>query len=429
MTENTCPKRPLRPLAPVDLEAVSALPLVQLFATGRSGSMLVHSFLDGHPELLHVPQPFKFYDFVADNPGLTAVPKPEIVRRFVASHGPLFDTRTSHLLGGRLGGAMDSYVLVDPRAFSNVVDALLGTSPFDHRRLFLALTLAYAHCVGQDVARARVVFQHVHHGDWLFPDALSERYNVRPVRDGAPAELLRADKLLISVREPFETYLATAAFTAKLGLSREAEVDTLETYLRLLVQDWQRIEPAEREYRARVVRLEDLRADALGAMRSCASFLGIDAESPTLASSTFYGLPWFGDRFSPVSNTPRQERPKGSVGWQDAAFLETLVRAAARRHGYPTTGETAWRRMWRLARLAMSFVAPPAALYGERGRSAVGYVRALRRVARRLPLALRGCPRTATPQGMGRTVVSFKGRTHARRPRGRDRRSFPQRSR
>jgi hypothetical protein len=389
MTEIAYPLPGLRALGADDLARAEAVPLAQIIVTGRSGSMLVHSYLDGHPEIAHIPHTFKFYDFAAANPGLTARGVPEIVGRFVAAHAPLFDTRASNLLGGRLGEGMTSYVRLDATAYGSVVASLLGIAPFDHRRLFYALTIAYAHCVGQDIDRAKVILQHLHHGDWLWPEMLSDRFNVRKSRDGRPTTLLRADKLLVSLREPFETYLSASAFTAKLGLPQEQAVDALETYLRLLVQDWQRLARAELEYSVHVVRLEDLRVDSQGAMRACAAWLGVDPQEPSLEASTFYGLPWFGDSYSPASNTPRKDRPKGTVCWQDTALLETLVRPTARRYGYESANSCRWTRGSRLAAVALGFVAPPKALYGGRGASLGGYLSALRRVARRIPIACR----------------------------------------
>ena len=55
-----------RPLpGPDTLEHVLVCPIAQLIVAGRSGSALIHAYLDGHPEVLHIPHTFKFFDFVA----------------------------------------------------------------------------------------------------------------------------------------------------------------------------------------------------------------------------------------------------------------------------------------------------------------------------------------------------------------------------
>ena len=126
-----------RPLpGPDTLDHVLGCPIAQLIVAGRSGSMLIHAYLDGHPEVLHVPHTFKYFDFVAANPDLLSLTPAALGQRFVESPLTpfLFDSAKSVLVGGRLGPEMNVYLEVDRRRFVEVFASLMREAP-DHLSL------------------------------------------------------------------------------------------------------------------------------------------------------------------------------------------------------------------------------------------------------------------------------------------------------
>lgn len=331
-----------------DFERVAGLPLVQMFVVGRSGSGLVHAFLDGHPEVLHVPHTFKYYDFVAANTDLEGADAAAWIDRFIASPlvAFLFDSSRSVIVGGRLGPGMGVTVTVDPAAFRSAFLNAVGGMQMDARRVFLAIVLAYGWAIGQDIAAAKVVFHHVHHGDWLWPQDLLERANYQPVRERRPEEILKADRYVVSVSEPEQAFNSIVRFVPQLGLTSGAQVETRELLIRLLAQDWLRLDRARRaRLDVHAVRLEDLRNDAAGTMALCATWLGISPDVDALGKLTYYGFEWFGDIFTSPSSTVKPVGKRTPPPWQDRNYLHTLLRDLPAALGYNAQPPSALRTM------------------------------------------------------------------------------------
>jgi hypothetical protein len=308
-----------------------------MFVVGRSGSGLVHAFLDGHPQILHVPHTFKFYDFVGQNPGLLAAGPSAVINTFLDS--PLvpflFDSSHSVIIGGRLGANMASYVRVDRDWMRQAFLSAIGDRSLTWRLVFLGIVLAYGLAIGQDPAATRVVFHHVHHGDWLWPDRLVERSNYHSPLPMTPREILQADRYVLSVREPRDAAMAYWRFIEGQALPDPARLNAHDQFHRLLLQDWDRLKlAATGEVPAHVVRLEDLRADARAAMSRLAAFLGIESAHPSLTRLTYYGLEWYGDIYTPPSPTIHTARPPVALPWQDRWAIEVTLGALAARFGY-----------------------------------------------------------------------------------------------
>ena len=78
--------------------------------------------------------------------------------------------------------------------------------------------LAYGWAIGQDLQRVKVLFHHVHHGDWLWPDRLIDRSNCQPAPLRPPHAVLRADRYVVSVCHPDQALNSIVRFVAQLGL-------------------------------------------------------------------------------------------------------------------------------------------------------------------------------------------------------------------
>lgn len=389
----------VRPLpSPADLERTASLPLVQLFVVGRSGSGLIHAFLDGHPAVLHVPHTFKFYDFVAANPDLPSLSSEEVIDRFMGSPlvQLLFDSERSVIIGGRLGRDRSTYVRIDADRFKAAFLSATRGQDLSERLIFLAIVLAYGWCVGQPIARARVVLHHVHHGDWLWPERLIERANYHTPLSKPPSEILQADKYLVSVREPYDTAGSYLRFVDKIDLDPRQRIDAQEQFLRLMIQDWLRLVWVERWHRAvHVIRLEDLRADAARVMRECAAWLDIDPDSASLTQLTYYGFEWYGDIYTKADRQIHSSSAPHGLGWQDRWFVDAAIAAPARAHGYR-------RRVGTAARLRAALLRPLTVLFPSRS---------LRRSD------MRGWRRYRLAQKEARRRVAFVDRVHQVDPR------------
>lgn len=347
---------------PADLDRISKLPLVQMFVVGRSGSGLVHAFLDGHPEVLHVPHTFKFYDFVAANPELLSATPRQMAERFFDSPlvGFLFDSSRSVIIGGRLGPEMATYVSLDRDSFCRAFEAAMSGHPVTWRTVFFAIVLAYGWVIGQDPDRIRIVFHHVHHGDWLWPERLLERSNYHTPLPAPSREVLRADRFIVSLREPRDAWMAYRRFIDGQELADPVRVNAQEQFVRLLLQDWARLAHVRRAGEdAHVVRLEDLRHTAEATMRQCASWLGIDPLEPSLSRLTYYGFEWFGDIYTKPSSTVHAASASTTQPvWQDRWLCDVALAGLGARYGYPRRTAVALKS----ALLPMTAIWPAAAL-------------------------------------------------------------------
>lgn len=277
--------------------------------------MLLHSLLDGHPEILHIPHTFKFYDFVAATPGLSEMTGAEIADAFVKypSHLPLFDSQESVLLRGRLGANMDDRVVIDRAAFCEGMAKLLPGKMHSARQVFFAAVYVHAWCQGQSVSHARVVLMHLHHGDWLWPGALVETCNISSASAIKGIDILRPDKLIVSVRNPADQIRSLERFVP-LAVSDVVERQVwFERYLKLLAQDWKRIELARASgISLRIVKLEDLRSRLQQELDDLACWMGIAPSVFAMNYATVFGLPWWGDIYSNPSQLPNSPEPIAS---------------------------------------------------------------------------------------------------------------------
>ncbi len=381
----------VRPLpTPADFARVAGCPIAQLVVTGRSGSALLHAFLDGHPQVLHVPHPFKFYDFIACHPDVLSRPAAGIVDAFMAWPAArlLFDSSASVILGGRLGDTMSTYIRYDLPHFKEAFLAAISGVETSERNVFLGLVIAFGWCAGQDLSRVSVVLHHLHHGDWAWPERLLDRSNIAcnglaPGRPGA----LHADKYLIPIRDPYETYVAHMTFATRHGLSDTPRLDLEDQLTRLLFQDWDRLAAARHEGRnVHVARLEDLRRDAPATLNACARWLGIDPDHECLRRLTFYGYTWHGDVYTEPSTVVHRTRPTRRAVWQERWLCDVALGREASCHGY-RVGLTGRLKLWLLV---LSVWWPAAAL-----------------VDRSIP---RGRVRRAAARARARTRSDFAGR-------------------
>lgn len=380
---------------PAILDERAGLPVTFLIVVSRSGSMLLQTLLDRHPEILQWPHTFKYFDFLAACHGYEGMDGRAVGRRFVefSGHAALFDSNASVLLGGRLGRDMKESVRIDREAF---VDAMAGAAPGaigNAKRLLVALHLALASCLGRDASRARALLVHVHHGDWLWPDELVERCNVPAALPWRGIDVARPDRILVTVRDPGDTIDSLWSFTEKATSSLPERALWFERYLRLLIQDWLRVPRCERAgIPTCVVRLEDLRRDANRELARVCTFLGVDAASRDVSVPTAYGLEWWGDIYTAPRLAPGAEKPIDPPRWSDPehVYVQLGAGCVSEAFGYPALGRrpASAGRAFPLAALAVASLWGARRVSGglrERGRRLLERSRFLRATARLRP--------------------------------------------
>lgn len=307
--------------------------------------MFLHALLDGHPEILQIPHTFKFYDYLAEFQDFSKLDGPSLARAFVdaPSHAPIFDSEASVLLRGRLGPSLDTRILIDKEFFASAMAAVLPGAGHNARRILCAILLAHACCTAKSIDSVRHLFVHTHHGDWLWPEAVEEICNLQNGARGGGLNWLVPDRLIITVRNPSDQIRSLEQFIPKTGDFIAGYGEWMERFLRLLVQDWLRIELARASgLNTKVLRLEDLRKDLHEELRNLTAWMGVNYLPDIVTVPTAFGHPWWGDIYSTPSLTmnPPESIMSPRADHADHRFLYTLTEAAVVEQGYPSMPES-----------------------------------------------------------------------------------------
>lgn len=334
-----------RPLpSSAQIRRIVNLPLIQLFVVGRSGSILLHSLLDSHPHVLDIPHTFKFYDFVFSPDGMAGASVAKLGQRFVDfdQHRRFFDSSLSVHIGGRLGPEMRHRILVDKNAFCLAFMHCLrecsrAACCMNTKTVFYCIQIAYGWCVGRDLDQVRVVFHHLHHGDWLYPDLLLDFFNLKRELHYNSADIMKADRLVLTVRDPYRAYSSVCNYAAQISSGRNEEIKLCDLYLRLLLQDWIRLRflTVNTEIPLLSIRMEDMHSNIDKVLEDFGQFSGVSASVPQLQVSQFYGYAWHGDIYTvPTTAVGNVKHRKYSDFWQDNVLIDYALDSFPTQFGY-----------------------------------------------------------------------------------------------
>lgn len=300
-------------------EHVTGIPVVVLLTTGRTGSDFLQSLFDGHPEVLMLPGSFFFHDFyAAGDPWRDAA---TLAQSFVAAHPGMFDSRRlPRERWDKLGPNRDEWFAVDADAFASHMCALLHGREASARNAFYAVHIAYALAAGDDPARARLLWYHLHH------------YYRLPafMRDFPQASAI------LTVRNPKNT-LACGIDHWRAYDPNTFEPATFFDYLQRIMLECELVLPHCRMVRA--LKLEALHLDSEAVLCDICRTYGLDFV-PSLLRSTWRGKQWWGDALSPrflEGFNPNIDKPRWRPGlsWLDAFVLDALLLPRLRRYRYP----------------------------------------------------------------------------------------------
>jgi hypothetical protein len=303
---------------------IQSLRPISLVTTGRTGSDLLQSLLDSHPQVLTFNGILQFYvEFapislcLASESFEVADLFDEFVGHFIHRFNSRYDfvERKDHL-----GEDRAQTLVLDTSAFRrHAVGFMSGQEP-SKRNLLLAIYGAYNLCLSHDLLATRILFHHAHRLDELdlflqdFPDT----------------------SVLVTTRDPRATFVSGIENWRKFSQDHDNERH-LYVYIKRILED---SEPCElRSVRYAAVRLEDLlREDT---MRAIADWLGVSFR-PSMLESTWGGLHWYGDRLSddslkPVGWTPDRtdNNWRERLGAIDRYVLNYLMVSRLERYDYP----------------------------------------------------------------------------------------------
>ncbi len=313
--------------------------LVALLFIGRSGTGLLHSLIDGHPEISTLPGVYLRGFFNAGvwkriaGDGWRNLPE-----RFANEFAVLFDATSPRPIPSRLGEvgtnmgkvegttalgeSRDEALSLDREKFcSEALRIIKGFEKVDPGTFLLIVHEAYERVLDSEAGK-HVVFYHIHNPD-----------------DYAKLNFLRyapSSRLVVMVREPIQSCEAWVSLHFKNN-NYDQVVHNIITMLFDIDQ------VAYRMQESVGVRLEDLKTRPVATMRSLCTWLGIK-EAPSLYQSTAQGKKWWGDPtspdydedkgMSPFSNAPIC-RPVGTIfSAKDQFVLRTLYYPFSVRFGY-----------------------------------------------------------------------------------------------
>ena len=307
------------------------------FGTGNgSGSKLLQSYLDGHPEIYMIPgyQLLYFYphwyqwkEELKDNWNWKS-----IIDIFCIKHASVIDSRRIPANDGmaNLGKTRDQWLELDETLFKNYLLHLIKNKPFSSRIFLLAVHYAYSYCRNEDLLVKKCLVYHIHVHEYV-PKYLEKDF---------------PDMLTIAmVRDPRSNIDGRYRSTVKLDAQKLDYTDST-VYLRrtyyfiweYLFESMQCLKNLPPE-NVRVVRHEDMHYSLKELMHSIANFLGISFHKKLL-ECTFGGLLWWGSNIYSMQPMNKPNPRVISMDWQkkinhvDWFVIEGLFHDYILKYGY-----------------------------------------------------------------------------------------------
>jgi tetratricopeptide (TPR) repeat protein len=310
--------------------------MTALIHFGRSGTGLLHSLVDNHPEISTLPSIYFSEYYNADVWGkLTAQGWDQLPENFIKQFAVLFDARSSMPvpsidkpianLGQKEGMAnvgvnRDEILTVDQNRFCAELQKLmtdyLSLTP---QTFFTLVHSAYEKALN-NTPNKHTIFYHIHN-----PSPYAKlnflRYNPEA-------------KLLMMVREPIQS--------CESWIKKVIKESSEKAHYAIVTLLFDIDQIAFRRQDSIGVRLEDLKRHPKETMAALCDWVGIQ-ESPTLYEMTAQGKKWWGDPSSPdyekegmlPFSSSNIKRPVGSVfSEQDQFILRTLFYPFSVRFGY-----------------------------------------------------------------------------------------------
>ena len=313
--------------------------MLALVVTGRAGTKILQSFLDGHAGILMVPAyPLMYLYPHWDTWSETYGPDfswERAIDLFCEKHASVLDSRKVPGLSGleRLGPEQDQHIEVDEGRFRAALAAMLDGLPVRRRTFLLAVHYAYAIAKGWDLESKTVLLYHIHDPTFLkglvedFPDL--EVWTMLRETKASLASVLRGDGIVDGEKLNPTDSMRNVGRNFRIGTKLHFDaLDRMGTYV-------------SRD-QVRAMSHEGLHRDLEGLVTAVCRKLGLEF-SPSLLQSTFDGKLWWGDVTNktpvngpdPAATTPN--RWKRTLGKLDGYVIEGVASDFYRTYGYERT--------------------------------------------------------------------------------------------
>ena len=267
--------------------------VVALLNYGRSGSGLLDSLIDGHPQIASIPGVLMKGFFARGVwEALRADGAAGLLPRFIETYEVLFDTASSKPVPtgvpredtvgiGRteglanLGPNGDEVMTVDRAAFHAAASQMIDAAgEVDQGTLFRIVHRAYDVAAGGDGAEKPVLFYHIHNpAEYPLANFLGHFPEAR---------------LLMTVREPIQSCESWLLKSIETPADYTENTHRIERILSLFLDFNFQVRPSA------ALRLEDLKAEPQATIGRLCAWIGI-CEAPSLYAQTALGRKWWGD--------------------------------------------------------------------------------------------------------------------------------------
>jgi len=277
-----------------------------ILSFGRSGSLLLASYLDGHDDVLMLPQvnSARLYEFFQRYPSLSVGEKLLAYPAFAPHYYSRF---------------FDGEFAISPTRYCAAVQAIVEfyrNEPPEflesRRTFFLFAHIAYNLALGRPVSPHPLIVYSQH----LVDDEIARFL----VEDFPQA------KFIHTVRDPISSSDGMFHFTFGTLSEQYPRTYSKAPYSALFYMSGQDRPHLGMESRTRTVRFEDLHSDPAGTMRELAEWLCLRYQ-PTLLDSTFNGILWVVTRDGKTWSGPNLEqiqRSSRNLSRKDRALLSAF---------------------------------------------------------------------------------------------------------
>jgi hypothetical protein len=259
-----------------------------LLTTGRTGTDLLQSLLDSHPQVLVFNGPLFYHDFWNASMCVSAgdFKLSDFIDEFIGKHIEKLKSQYDIREGRhQLGEDYNQSLNIDLRRFKYEITKLLEGRKVNSKNSMLAVYASYAICLGQDIRKKTLLLHHIHHSEKLgrylqdFPDS----------------------KIICMTRDPRANFVSGIEHWRRFDPSTDCE-SHLYYFIHRILDDAGRLAKYKNDYM--IVRIENLGEEDI-LIKLC-EWLDIPFDA-CLRKSSWGGLVWHGDLVS-------AKRNKGS-GW------------------------------------------------------------------------------------------------------------------
>ena len=346
--ESISVKNPVPDIRPNDINQLLPHKIVALVHFGRSGTGLMHSLIDGHPEVSTFPSVY-FSEYFDHSTWLqiTSAGWDNIIDRFIETYEVLFDASSSVPVGGKsnklihnighsdgmvnVGADKDEVLRVSKTRFKTELKRLIDCYDELDASIFFKLAHMAHDKALNDTNSKSLLFYHIHN-----PTAYAQ-LNFTQFNPKA--------NWLVMIREPIQS----CESWIKTNTDKNYYLGTVSRILNMLFEI---DNPVYSEKNTIGVRLEDLKLEPQKTIHTLCTWMGIE-ERDSLFKMTAQGKKWWGDPTSPdylkdgmepFGKTSIERRVGSFFSENDQFILSTLFYPFSVRFGYREKNEGQFKK-------------------------------------------------------------------------------------